>query len=89
MGREGRVVSIYSPDPLRCSWCDEAFHRQADLGAHEREHRKADMEKAMGPRENPLHPMFRNHNCAYCWDGQLPCRQGAPNRCDNPRARND
>jgi hypothetical protein len=33
--------------------------------------------------------IFRYHSCAYCEDGKLPCRQGHPNRCDNPHARND
>lgn len=33
--------------------------------------------------------IFVYHNCAYCRDGELPCKQGHPNRCDNPRARND
>jgi hypothetical protein len=33
--------------------------------------------------------IFRYHNCARCRDGQLPCVQGAPHRCDWPRARND
>jgi hypothetical protein len=47
------------------------------------------MEKAMGQRENPLHPMFRGHNCAYCRDGALPCKQGTPNQCGYPHARND
>lgn len=31
-------------------------------------------EKAMGPRENPRHPMFRDHNCSYCASGEKPCR---------------
>jgi hypothetical protein len=47
------------------------------------------MNRFMGPRLNPLHPMFRDHNCAYCRDGALPCKQGAPNRCEYPHARND
>ncbi len=33
--------------------------------------------------------IFVNHNCAYCDSGKKPCRQGDPNRCDNPHARND
>ncbi len=47
------------------------------------------MDEAMGPRKDPLHPMFRDHNCAYCRSGELPCKQGSYNLCDNPRARND
>lgn len=47
------------------------------------------MEKAMGPRENPTHPMFRDHNCAYCGSGKTPCKQGNPSRCEFPHARND
>ena len=46
------------------------------------------MEKAMGP-DHSKSGIFVYHRCAYCDDGRLPCRQGAPNRCDNPRARND
>jgi len=46
------------------------------------------MEKAMGPDHSKT-GIFVYHRCAYCDDGRLPCRQGAPNRCDNPRARND
>jgi hypothetical protein len=45
-------------------------------------------EKAMAPRENPLHPMFRDHNC-WCLDGKRPCKQGNPSRCEFPHARND
>lgn len=48
-----------------------------------------EMAKAMGPRENPTHPMFRYHNCWRCKSGELPCKQGAPNRCEYPHARND
>lgn len=33
--------------------------------------------------------VFRHHDCWACQNGTKPCRQGAPNRCDNPRARND
>jgi hypothetical protein len=51
----------------------------------------ADAEKreALGPRKDPLHPMFRDHNCAYCASGEKPCRQGDPSRCDYPHARDD
>ncbi len=45
-------------------------------------------EKMMGP-DHSRTGIFVYHNCAYCRDGELPCKQGAPNRCDNPRARND
>jgi hypothetical protein len=47
------------------------------------------------PKPDPRDPdnsrsgIFRYHNCSYCNDGELPCRQGAPNRCDYLRARND
>ena len=47
------------------------------------------MEKAMASRENPLRPMFRLHNCSYCGSGQKPCKQGNPNQCEFPHARND
>lgn len=33
--------------------------------------------------------IFRDHNCWKCRDGEKPCAQGAPNRCEYPRARND
>lgn len=48
-----------------------------------------EMEEAMGPRENPTHPMFRDHNCAYCNDGEKPCKQHNPSQCEFPHARND
>lgn len=47
------------------------------------------MEEAMGPRKNPLQPIFRNHNCGGCSNGERPCREGNYNSCSNPRARND
>ena len=50
---------------------------------------EAEMEKAMGPRENPAHPMFRDHNCPACGSGKTPCRRGNPSLCDYPHARND
>ena len=46
-------------------------------------------EKAMAPRENPTHPMFRDHNCAGCGSGERPCKRGNPSQCDLPYARND
>lgn len=48
-----------------------------------------EMEKAMGPRESPSHPMFRDHNCSYCGSGQKPCRRSNPSQCEYPHARND
>ena len=41
------------------------------------------------PRKNPLQPIFRDHDCWACRDGQLPCRKGDYARCDYPHARND
>lgn len=35
------------------------------------------------------HPMFRDHDCAYCGNGEKPCRQNNPNQCEYPHARND
>jgi hypothetical protein len=46
-------------------------------------------EEAMAPRQNPAHPMFRDHNCSRCSDGEKPCKNGDPSRCDYPHARND
>lgn len=45
------------------------------------------MEEAI--RKNPLQPIFRNHNCGGCSNGERPCREGNYNSCSNPRARND
>lgn len=36
-----------------------------------------------------LSNIFEYHNCWGCRDGTLPCRQGHPNRCDIPHAKND
>lgn len=33
--------------------------------------------------------IFKYHNCWRCKDGQEPCVQGHPYRCEYPRARND
>lgn len=47
------------------------------------------------PKPDPRDPdhsrsgIFVNHNCYRCRNGKLPCKQGAPNRCDYPHARND
>lgn len=48
-----------------------------------------EMDRAMGPRENPAHPMFTNHNCAECGSGKRPCKRGNPSQCEFPYARND
>jgi hypothetical protein len=32
---------------------------------------------------------FEDHSCWGCRDGQKPCQNGHPNRCDLPHARND
>ena len=47
------------------------------------------MEEAMGPRKNPRQPIFRDHNCGGCSNGERPCREGNYANCSNPRARND
>ncbi len=43
------------------------------------------------PRDpDPSRPgIFRDHNCAYCSNGEKPCKQGGAHRCSNPQARND
>jgi hypothetical protein len=41
------------------------------------------------PRDNPRHPMFRDHNCWKCKDGERACVNGSPNSCEYPHARND
>jgi len=33
--------------------------------------------------------IFRDHRCWKCNDGERPCVNGHPNRCEYPRARND
>lgn len=33
--------------------------------------------------------IFDGYTCSGCRDGEKPCREGAPNRCGWPRARND
>lgn len=43
----------------------------------------------MEPRENPRQPIFRNHNCWKCRDGERPCAEGNYNCCSYPHARND
>ncbi len=48
----------------------------------------AAFEKAMAP-DYSRKGIFQTHNCYQCNHGELPCKQGAWNRCDNPRARND
>lgn len=45
-------------------------------------------EKAMSPRPNPRQPIFRDHNCWKCRDGDLPCPSNYSN-CEYPHARND
>lgn len=33
--------------------------------------------------------LFQTHNCWKCKDGERPCVNGSPSRCDNLHARND
>lgn len=35
------------------------------------------------------HPIFRNHNCYRCKDGEKSCVKGNPRNCDFLHARND
>ena len=50
------------------------------------------------PSENSLDPrdpdysrpgVFATHNCYRCRDGEKPCVQGGPHRCEFPHARDD
>jgi hypothetical protein len=41
------------------------------------------------PRPVYRYHIFRDHNCAMCKDGELPCKEGDHDRCSNPWARND
>jgi hypothetical protein len=50
---------------------------------------RVDPYRGMEDRENPLQPIFRNHNCGGCNSGERPCREGNYNSCSWPRARND
>jgi DNA-directed RNA polymerase subunit RPC12/RpoP len=85
--REYRRAMPTDPDGLYCTYCGaKRFANRGALNAHEQVHR--DMEKAMGP-DHTKTGIFVYNRCAYCDDGRLPCIQGNPNRCGNPRARND
>lgn len=46
-------------------------------------------EEAMGPRKDPRQPIFRDHNCWKCRDGELRCAERDYGRCSYPHARND
>jgi hypothetical protein len=86
MGR----VKDYWHDEICAQDDEEAYHTSSSPAEeYDRvERMRTEMEKAMGP-DYSKQGIFIHHRCAYCDDGRLPCRQGAPNRCDNPRARND
>jgi hypothetical protein len=45
----------------------------------------------MEPRKNPHQPIFRDHDCWKCRDGELPCvlKGGHSLLCEYPHARND
>ena len=51
--------------------------------------------KAMGVKPDPRDPdhtrsgIFVYHNCSKCGNGEKPCVNGSPGRCDYPQARND
>lgn len=51
------------------------------------------MEKPVDPRDSRpegtyTHPIFRDHNCAQCRDGERPCPKNY-HGCEYPHARND
>lgn len=56
---------------------------------HDELERRRAVEDGMEPRNNPQHPMFRDHNCWKCREGERPCVAGNPNQCEFPHARND
>ncbi len=64
-----------------------SMHIRMELAA--RDARAVDVLCARGPRQDPPHPMFRDHDCAYCGSGKKPCKQGNPSQCEFPHARND
>lgn len=50
----------------------------------------SDIQDPRDPRSGPVaHPMFVNHNCWKCREGERPCVAGSPSRCEYPHARND
>jgi hypothetical protein len=38
---------------------------------------------------NQQSTIFRDHNCWKCRNGEKPCAQGHPHRCEHPHAKND
>ena len=48
-----------------------------------------DRDEFRDPREEYRHPMFRDHNCWKCREGEKPCVAGNPSRCEYPHARNE
>jgi hypothetical protein len=92
---DGAISEEGTDNAMLCIDCaneleDEVYHTSSSPAEeYERvERMRRDMEKAMGP-DHTKTGIFVYNRCAYCDDGRLPCRQGAVNRCDNPRARND
>lgn len=47
----------------------------------------AALERALGPTRDRT-GIFVHHDCSRCQDGALPCREGNPNTCGYPVARN-
>ncbi len=83
MSIEGRVIALGSCEAGDVSAAcapDALRSRQCATEA---------FEQAMAPRENPRHPMFRDHNCWKCGNGEKPCAEGNYGNCSYPHARND
>jgi hypothetical protein len=58
-------------------------------GAPNRATAKFWMTDTREPRANPRQPIFRDHDCSACKNGEKPCREGRYNCCSYPHARND
>jgi hypothetical protein len=79
---------------LACGWCVVSNREVlADLArakaAFQLRAIEAIVTSGMEPRDNPRQPIFRDHNCWACRDGEKPCREGNYGCCSYPRARND
>lgn len=54
----------------------------------DRDAKRAEMAKALGP-DHSREGIFVYHNCYRCADGEKPCVQGGPHKCEYPHARDD
>ena len=81
----------------RCSSCERLIDTDHDVDCYVDTSPTTTVCRCVACREKPdprdpdhsRSGIFVNHNCYRCRNGKLPCKQGAPNRCDYPHARND